>query len=282
MDIKYLYQDVAVEPAPKQRTRLSPHTIFMNPVPGKRKSYMKYAFGIPMFVVLLIFSGVTVTSAVEKDAATPSVDVAIAPDSVGVPASQYLRFGHLTTSAGAPKRIYPKIEELGMKGLHVALAAPLAVKAADAGVDAVVVSGTESGGLRTSGPESTNMILIPTVCDMINVPVVATGGISERRGYQAALALGAQGVQIGTAFLASEESPASRAWKAAILGCGDAGTIRLPVGGMAMRTIINPKLEELLAAGADLNQEYNLMNEPQAWATGTLTCFRQEQARLAP
>jgi len=75
------------------------------------------------------------------------------------------------------------------------------------------------------------MILIPAVCDMVDVPVVAAGGISERRGYRAALALGAQGVQIGTAFLASEESPASQAWKDAILGCGDAGTTRLPVGG---------------------------------------------------
>lgn len=179
----------------------------------------------------------------------------------------------VTTSAGSPKRIYPRIKELGMKGLHVALAAPLAVKAADAGVDAVVVSGTESGGLRTSGPESTNMILIPMICDMVSVPVVAAGGISERRGYRAAMALGAQGVQIGTAFLASEESPASQAWKEAILGCGDAGTTRLPVGGMAMRIIINPKLKELMAAGADLTQEYNLMDAPQAWTDGNFDLF---------
>ena len=179
----------------------------------------------------------------------------------------------VTTSAGSPKRLYPKIKELGMKGLHVALSSFLAVKAANAGVDAVVVSGTESGGLRTTGPESTNMILIPSVCDMIDVPVVAAGGISERRGYQAALALGAQGVQIGTAFLASEESPASQAWKESIIGCGDAGTTRLPVGGMAMRTIINPKLKELLAVGADLNKEYNLMNAPQAWQDGDFDLF---------
>ena len=179
----------------------------------------------------------------------------------------------VTTSAGSPKRIYPKIKELGMRGLHVTLAAPFAVKAVDAGVDAVVVSGTESGGLRTTGPESTNMILIPTVCDMVDVPVVAAGGISERRGYRAALALGAQGVQIGTAFLASEESPASQAWKEAILGCGDAGTTRLALCGVAMRTIINPKLNELLAVGTDLNQEYNLMNAPQAWLDGDFDLF---------
>ena len=81
----------------------------------------------------------------------------------------------VTTSAGSPKKIYPKIKELGLKVLHVTLAAPLAVKAAEAGADGVIVSGTESGGLRTTGPESTNMILIPLVCDMVNVPVVAAG-----------------------------------------------------------------------------------------------------------
>jgi enoyl-[acyl-carrier protein] reductase II len=179
----------------------------------------------------------------------------------------------VTTSAGSPKKIYPKIKELGLKVVHVALAAPLAAKAAAAGADAVVASGMESGGLRTSGPESTNLILVPLVCDLVDVPVVAAGGIADRRGYQASLALGAKGVQIGTAFLASEESPAPRAWKEAIIGCPDAGTTRLPMGGMAMRTIINPKMGELMAAGADLSQEYNLMNAPEAWTTGNFDLF---------
>ena len=90
----------------------------------------------------------------------------------------------ITTSAGAPKKIYPKIKELGLRGLHVILAAPLALKAVEAGADGVVVSGAESGGLRTTGPESSNMILIPLVCDMMDLPVVAAGGIADRRGYQ--------------------------------------------------------------------------------------------------
>jgi enoyl-[acyl-carrier protein] reductase II len=179
----------------------------------------------------------------------------------------------VTTSAGAPKKIYPKIKELGLKGLHVILAAPLAAKAAEAGADAVVASGTESGGLRTTGPESTNLILVPIVCDMIDMPVVAAGGIADRRGYRAAMALGAQGVQLGTAFLASEESPASQAWKEAIVNSGDAGTTRLPMGGMAMRTIINTKLGELLASGADLTQEYNMMNAGKAWSSGNFDLF---------
>ncbi len=179
----------------------------------------------------------------------------------------------VTTSAGSPKKIYPKIKELGMKALHVTLAAQMAVKAAEAGADAVVVSGLESGGLRTTGPESTNMILIPMVCDLVDVPVAAAGGIADRRGYQAALALGAQGVQIGTALLASEESPAPRPWKEAILACGDAGTVLLPMGSIAMRTIINPKLSRLMAGRADLTNEYSMGNAEKAWSTGDFDLF---------
>ncbi|MFH1139945.1 MAG: nitronate monooxygenase [Pseudomonadota bacterium] len=179
----------------------------------------------------------------------------------------------ITTSAGSPKKLLPKIKALGLNCIHVALAAPLALKAAEAGVDGVVASGTESGGLRTRGPESTNMVLIPMVCDLVDIPVVAAGGIADRRGFRAVLALGAQGAQVGTAFLAAEESPASRAWKEAIVGCGEAGTMRLPVGGMSMRTIINPKLGGLAASGADLAKEYNLMNAPQAWSTGDFDLF---------
>jgi enoyl-[acyl-carrier protein] reductase II len=117
------------------------------------------------------------------------------------------------------------------------------------------------------------MILIPLVCDLVDVPVVAAGGIADRRGYRAALALGAQGVQIGTALLASEESPASKSWKEAIIACSDAGTTLLPMGGMAMRTIINPKLVKLMATGADLTQEYNMMNAGKAWTTGDFDLY---------
>ena len=179
----------------------------------------------------------------------------------------------VTTSAGSPKKIFPKIKELGLNVLHVALAAPLAGKAAQAGADGVVVSGAESGGLRTTRPEATTLVLVPVVCDMVDVPVVAAGGIADRRGFQAALALGAQGVQVGTAFLASEESPAPRAWKDAIIGCGDGDTTLLPMGAMAMRTIINPKLAELIGSGADLGQEYNMVNAGKAWSTGDFDLF---------
>ncbi len=184
-----------------------------------------------------------------------------------------LGVGVVTTSAGSPKKIYPKIKELGMKGLQVTLSSVLAAKAAEAGVDGVVVSGAESGGLRSTGPESTNFILVPLTCDCVEVPVVAAGGIADRRGYQAAMALGAQGVQLGTVMLTAEESPACQAWKDAILTAVDAGTTLLPMGNMGMRTIINPKLNKLMVEGADLSQEYNLMNATQAWTDGDFDLY---------
>ena len=114
----------------------------------------------------------------------------------------------VTTSTGSPAKIYPLIHNLGMKGFHVRLALPHAVRAASEGADGIVVSGSESGGLRSMGSESSTMVLVPLVADHVKITVVAAGGIADRRGYRAALALGAQGVQIGTRFIASEEAPA--------------------------------------------------------------------------
>jgi enoyl-[acyl-carrier protein] reductase II len=180
----------------------------------------------------------------------------------------------VTTSGGSPRNLCPLIHEMGMKGLHVLLALSYAVKAEDAGVDGVVVSGAESGGLRSVNPESSNMILVPLVADNVNIPVVAAGGIADSRGYRAALALGAEGVQVGTRFLASEESPAPKEWKEAILNCTDGNTTLLPLGSMMMRVIVNPKLkEEMRDPEKDLTGEYNLMNAPEAWNTGNFDLF---------
>jgi enoyl-[acyl-carrier protein] reductase II len=180
----------------------------------------------------------------------------------------------VTTSAGSPKKIYPKIHALGMKGLHVALDFSFALKAVDAGADGLVVSGSESGGLRTSSPESSNMVLIPMVCDHVTVPVVAAGGIADSRGYRAALALGAQGVQIGTRFLSAAESSASETWKQEILNCSDGGTTLLPLGGMNVRIIMNPRLaEKMNDPSIDLSREYSMMNMGKAWRSGDFDLF---------
>jgi enoyl-[acyl-carrier protein] reductase II len=141
-------------------------------------------------------------------------------------------------------------------------------------VDGLVVSGLESGGLRTNKPESSTMVLVPLVVDQVSIPVVAAGGIADSRGYRAALALGAQGVQIGTRFIVTEEGPAPDKWKDAIIGCGDGGTTLISLGNMTMRTIINPKLKEKMGdPSIDLSQEYNFMDAPKAWTSGDFDLF---------
>ena len=129
---------------------------------------------------------------------------------------------------------------------------------ADAGVDAVVASGLEAGGhrgsfLRTAEDSLTGtMSLVPRVVDAVDVPVIAAGGIADARGVIAALALGAEAVQIGTAFLACEESGASRLHREALRG-PDAGHTGLSRGftGRLARGIRNRLMDELNRNGAE-------------------------------
>ncbi len=180
----------------------------------------------------------------------------------------------VTTSTGNPKAVYPVIHDLGMKGLHVLLSVEHARRAEDAGVDGIVVSGAESGGLRSIKTELSTMVLVPLVADTVKVPIVAAGGIADSRGYRASLALGAQGVQVGTRFIASAESPAPDEWKKAITGCGEGDTCLLPLGKMRMRVISNEKLKKQLEdPSATLDGAYNLMNAPEAWNTGNFDLF---------
>ena len=180
----------------------------------------------------------------------------------------------VTTSAGSPGKIYGQIHAFGMKGLHVLLSVTHANKAEDTGVDGLIISGSESGGLRTNDPESSTMVLVPLVVDSVNVPVVAAGGIADSRGYRAALALGAQGVQIGTRFIATEESPAPDVWKKVIIDCGDGGTTLLPLGKMKIRSIINPRLKEQLGdPDIDILQEYDFKDASKAWNSGNFELF---------
>ena len=172
----------------------------------------------------------------------------------------------VTTSVGSPRAIYPVIHDLGMKGIHVVLAAAHAISAVKAGADGLVVVGSEAGGLRTTGSESSTMVLVPLVADAVDVPIVAAGGIADSRGYRAAMALGAQGVQVGTRLLASEESPAGAAWKKAIVECTDVGTGLIPLEDtrMAQRLIITPWIKEKLADQSVKNLTPLLERNPEA------------------
>lgn len=111
------------------------------------------------------------------------------------------------TSAGNPKLWTNYFHEQGLKVLHVVSSSKFAKKAEDAGVDVIIAEGFEAGG-HNGREETTTLCLIPAVCDAVNLPVVAAGGIASGRAIAAAFALGAEGVQIGTAFALSEESSA--------------------------------------------------------------------------
>lgn len=116
------------------------------------------------------------------------------------------------TSAGSPKKYTSMLKDKGCKVVHVTSSPALAKKCEDAGVDAIVAEGFEAGG-HNGREELTTLTLIPEVVDQVKIPVIAAGGIANGRGIAAALALGAQGVQIGTRFIATQESSAHQAFK---------------------------------------------------------------------
>jgi enoyl-[acyl-carrier protein] reductase II len=177
----------------------------------------------------------------------------------------------VTTSVGRPGEIYPVIHDLGMQGIHVVLSLAHAKKAEESGADALVVVGAEAGGLRSRGSESSTMVLVPLVADTVSIPIVAAGGIADSRGYRAALALGAQGVQIGTRFLVSKESTVHEKWKEAVIACGDGGTDLLPVGNMMTRAVITPSIRKLMDdPSVDLEAELQKTDRFRAWDKGDL------------
>lgn len=128
----------------------------------------------------------------------------------------------VTTGAGTPGAFIPALKEAGVKVIPVVPSVALAKRAERAGADAVIAEGMESGGHIG---ELTTMALVPQVCDAVEIPVIAAGGIADGRGMAAAIMLGAQGVQIGTRFLAARECEISQAYKDLVLSARDTGTV---------------------------------------------------------
>ncbi len=128
----------------------------------------------------------------------------------------------LTTGAGSPAQYMPMWKEAGIKVIPVVASVALAIKMQDAGADAIVAEGAESGG---HVGELHTMPLIPQVVDAVNIPVIAAGGICDGRGMAAALMLGADAVQLGTRFLSAEECTVHPEYKDKILKATDVSTI---------------------------------------------------------
>lgn len=128
------------------------------------------------------------------------------------------------TSAGNPSLWTGILKDKGLTVVHVVSSVKFAVKAAGAGVDAVVAEGFEAGG-HNGREETTTLVLVPMVADAVSVPVIAAGGIADGRAMLAALALGAEAIQVGTRFAASAESSAHAHFKQRVAESKEGDTI---------------------------------------------------------
>lgn len=151
------------------------------------------------------------------------------------------------TSAGNPKTWTSHLKEHGIVVVHVVSSSKFALKSEAAGVDAVVAEGFEAGG-HNGREETTTLCLIPEVCAQVKIPVIAAGGIGSGKAMLAAFALGAEGVQIGSRFVLSEESSAHINYKKALLNAEEGSTeVRLK-SVTPVRLLKNNFYEQIKAA----------------------------------
>lgn len=128
----------------------------------------------------------------------------------------------ITTGAGNPAKYMDRLKEAGIKVIPVVPTVALAQRMEKLGADAVIAEGTEAGGHIG---ELTTMVLVPQVAEALNIPVIAAGGVADGRGIAASFALGAEGVQIGTRFICSEECNIHQNYKDAVLKAKDRDAI---------------------------------------------------------
>jgi enoyl-[acyl-carrier protein] reductase II len=152
----------------------------------------------------------------------------------------------IVTSGGSPRLFAQKIRDAGARVLHVIGNVNMAKTAEDAGVDMVVAEGYEAGGVNFPD-ELTTFVLVPYVVDAVKIPVVAAGGISDARGFVAALVLGAEGVQMGSRFVATKECHVHNGYKEAIVKAQDTDTvITRRALGLRIRSLKNEFINSLL------------------------------------
>ncbi len=167
----------------------------------------------------------------------------------------------VTTGAGSPSEFIPLWKEAGIKVIPVVASAALARRMERCGADAVVAEGCEAGGHIG---ELTTMVLVPAVAQTVSIPVIAAGGIADGRGVAAAFALGAEGVQLGTRFLASAECTVHDAYKQKVIAAKDSDTIVTGrLSGHPVRGLKNPfaraaKASEAAVAQGDADAEMSL------------------------
>lgn len=151
------------------------------------------------------------------------------------------------TSAGNPKTWTPVLKDAGIKVVHVVSSSKFAVKSQEAGCDAVVAEGFEAGG-HNGREETTTMVLVPLVRAAVDIPVIAAGGIATGRQMLAAMALGAEGVQIGSRFVASTEASSHIAFKEAVVNAQEGDTHLMMKNLVPVRLLKNKFFEQVQAA----------------------------------
>ena len=154
----------------------------------------------------------------------------------------------VTTSAGDPMKYTSMLKEADLTVFHVVPSLKGALRAIEAGVDGLIVEGGEGGGFKNP-QDVASMVLIPQVCEAVDVPVVAAGGITDGRSMAAAFALGAEGILMGTRILSSAESPVHSNWKDAIVSADSTDTVFLNRSGpgpalRALRTERTTRLQK--------------------------------------
>jgi len=170
------------------------------------------------------------------------------------------------TSAGNPKIYTSKLKDNGITVVHVVSSVKFALKAQEAGVDAIVAEGFEAGG-HNGRDETTTLTLIPMVKEQIKIPIIAAGGIATGRGMLAAMVLGADGVQVGSRFVASEESSAHRSFKDVVVNAKE-GDTKLTLKELAPVRMIRNKfyedIAELYKTGPSVEQLQELLGRTRA------------------
>jgi len=154
----------------------------------------------------------------------------------------------LYTSAGDPAKFIDKIKSAGLKVIHKVSNLSMARKAEAAGVDAVVAMGYEAGG-HIGREGITTFCLIPVLAQSLKIPVIASGGIADANGLLAALALGAEGVEIGTRFVATNECPVPPFFKESLCAADLTSTIVLGKEAMPIRILKNEIIEQATVIG---------------------------------
>ena len=154
------------------------------------------------------------------------------------------------TSAGSPQKYTAFLHEAGITVVHVVPSSKLAIKCEQAGVDAIVAEGFEAGG-HNGKEETTTLSLIPAVCQVVQLPVIAAGGIACGQQVLAAMAMGAEGVQMGTVFALSAESSASDAFKQRCIAAGEGGTMLCLKALSPTRLVRNALYDRIAKAEAE-------------------------------